>query len=240
MRTKFDLFIRSQQQILNKFVARKFSLPKYQLRKDLTVFSKLIGLQRLVLDIGSGTEKPYRELFRADVHFCIDLFETSDVIGDIKALPFTNNSADLILCTEVLEHVPDPSSALCETRRVLKDAQHLILTIPFLWGDHDYVDYQRWTEKGIRKLLDETGYDILALRKRGGIFSSIGCLLANIPQEIFGTFANQKNWVTKIAYLIFIIIILPLPWFFSIFDFLDREGKWVVGFSILCKKRKIL
>ena len=118
-------------------------------------------------------------------------------------------------------------AVLCEARRVLKDAQYLILTVPLLWGEHDYVDYQRWTEVGIRNLLDENGYDIIDLRRRGGLFSSMGILLAHTPQEIFGTFSNQKNWLIRIAYLALIVVTLPLPWFFSLFDFLAREKKWV-------------
>ena len=81
MRTEFISFDNLQQKKLNRLVARKFSLPRYQLRKDLSSFANLMGHQKMVLDIGSGNEKPYEELFGADIHFGIDLYETSDVRG---------------------------------------------------------------------------------------------------------------------------------------------------------------
>jgi SAM-dependent methyltransferase len=227
-----------QKQAFYEKVAKTFSYPKFQLNKDLASFRRMIDHQKFILDIGSGAEKPYQELFGADVHIGIDLFDPSDIKGDIKALPFMNDCADVVLCTEVLEHVPEPPLVLREMNRILKDDKYLILTVPLLWGEHDHVDYQRWTERGLRKLLDDSGYDTLVLNRRGGLFSSIGCHLAHAPHEIFGAFSTHKNWAVKAAYLVFAVAVLPLPWFFSMFDFLDRKKSWTIGYSVLCKKRK--
>lgn len=48
--------------------------------------------------------------------------------GDIYKLPYKDNSFDLIICTEVLEHLEDPKMALAELKRVTK--KHLILSVP--------------------------------------------------------------------------------------------------------------
>src|SRR5688572_16096034 len=138
---------------LNQFIAKYLSLSRFQLRKDLSFFMKLMGHQAHILDIGSGSKKPYKELLNGDIHIGIDMFNPSDVQGDIKNLPFANAAVDLVVCTEVLEHVPEPVTVLQEARRVLKKGQYLILTVPLLWGEHDHVDYQRWTEAGLRTLL---------------------------------------------------------------------------------------
>ena len=50
------------------------------------------------------------------------------VVGDIRALPFANNQFDLVVCTEVLEHLEHPHPAIAELRRV--SAHSLLLSVP--------------------------------------------------------------------------------------------------------------
>lgn len=50
------------------------------------------------------------------------------VIGDIRALPFADNQFDLVVCTEVLEHLEHPQAAIVELRRV--SAYSLLLSVP--------------------------------------------------------------------------------------------------------------
>jgi ubiquinone/menaquinone biosynthesis C-methylase UbiE len=52
------------------------------------------------------------------------------VVGDIESLPFPDATFSTVLCTEVLEHVPNPSTALAEMHRVLKPGGHLIGSVP--------------------------------------------------------------------------------------------------------------
>ena len=54
-----------------------------------------------------------------------------DLVCDIIAIPEPDASFDVILCTEVLEHVPDPTKVLDEFVRLLKRDGKLILTVPF-------------------------------------------------------------------------------------------------------------
>ena len=52
------------------------------------------------------------------------------VRGDVEALPFEANAFGTVLCTEVIEHIPDPSAALGEFRRVLKPGGVLVGSVP--------------------------------------------------------------------------------------------------------------
>jgi ubiquinone/menaquinone biosynthesis C-methylase UbiE len=52
------------------------------------------------------------------------------VEGDIEAMPFSDGSFETVLCTEVLEHVPYPETALAEIRRVLRPGGLLIGSVP--------------------------------------------------------------------------------------------------------------
>ena len=48
--------------------------------------------------------------------------------GDLAALPFADNAFDLVLCSEVLEHVREPRRVVRELGRVCDG--HLLLTVP--------------------------------------------------------------------------------------------------------------
>lgn len=48
--------------------------------------------------------------------------------GSIYKLPFSDNSFDLVLCSEVLEHLDDPNRAVDELRRVARS--HIVITVP--------------------------------------------------------------------------------------------------------------
>jgi ubiquinone/menaquinone biosynthesis C-methylase UbiE len=54
-----------------------------------------------------------------------------DVVSDIEKIPLEDESFDVVLCSEVLEHVPEPTHALDEFVRLLRPGGQLILTAPF-------------------------------------------------------------------------------------------------------------
>lgn len=54
-----------------------------------------------------------------------------DIVSDITAIPLLDQSVDAIMCTEVLEHVPDAVAALKEFARLVKPGGYLLITAPF-------------------------------------------------------------------------------------------------------------
>jgi SAM-dependent methyltransferase len=54
-----------------------------------------------------------------------------DYVSDITDIPVENDSFDLVLCTEVFEHLPDPVKALNELARIVKPGGKIIITAPF-------------------------------------------------------------------------------------------------------------
>lgn len=55
--------------------------------------------------------------------------------GNATALDFEDDYFDVVICSEVLEHLPDYDAALQEMRRVLKPGGRLCVTVPHAWPE---------------------------------------------------------------------------------------------------------
>ena len=133
-----------------------------------------------LLDVGCGW-KPYAPLFAGRVtHYVGVELPTSrsasgvvDVYASGLALPFRWETFDAVLCTEVLEHVPEPERLLNEAARVLRPGGVLLLTVPWLWAVHEAPhDYYRYTEFGLRHLLEVTGFVDVRVDRTTGLAAS--------------------------------------------------------------------
>ncbi len=82
----------------------------------------------------------------------------------IAQVPLPSGCADVILSTQVLEHTESPSDYLLEARRICRDRGLLILSTHGIWKYHPKPqDYWRWTASGLRKMLLDTGWEIVEL-----------------------------------------------------------------------------
>ncbi len=115
----------------------------------------------------------------------LDLIPSSDEVtieANIQDMSMiSDQSYDTAICLQVLEHVPNPQKAVREIFRILKTGGPLILSIPHLSRIHDEPnDFQRYTEYGIRFLLEEAGFHIEEILTRGGLFSFLGHQVSSI------------------------------------------------------------
>ncbi len=152
------------------------------------------GLKGVVLDIGAGPQ-PYRGLlYRSGVkrYVALDWLNSPhgpgmEVAAEMTRLPFFGQVFDGILCTQVLEHCPDPSTALAEGTRVLKPGGRILLSVPFLFQEHELPwDYFRYTDRGIQYLLDNFGLSIREIRRIGGPGVVIAVLASRTAGIILG------------------------------------------------------
>jgi ubiquinone/menaquinone biosynthesis C-methylase UbiE len=84
------------------------------------------------------------------------------VIDASKTL-FGNNEFDLLIASDILEHIKEDKSTLFDWIRVLKPNGTFIIFVPafnFLWSEHDRVNkhYRRYDRVSLNKLLEETGF----------------------------------------------------------------------------------
>jgi len=98
------------KKILDAGCGEGFTLAKLY---ELKIGNELVGIDSSKIAIQTGKENfPYLNL----------------KIGDIYNLPYKDNSFDLVICTEVLEHLSDPQKALSDILRA--SSKYLLLTVP--------------------------------------------------------------------------------------------------------------
>lgn len=136
-----------------------------------------------LLDVGAG-EAPWRDFLPRGVEYVgVDVDLASEfgmrrksgiTYYDGKNLPFEDCSVNYVLCTEVLEHIPDPASFLADLYRVLQNEGTLILTVPWSARLHHLPrDYCRFTRFGLANLLEQAGFSEVSIEERGSDFSVI-------------------------------------------------------------------
>ena len=155
-----------------------FYLARAGLCEAITQFAP--RLNGRLLDVGCGT-KPYQRLFRTVDYVGLDIDSNTSrqrgiadffYSGDI--FPFDNISFDSVICNQVLEHVFNPDEFLGEIVRVLKPGGKLLLTVPFVWDEHEQPhDYARYSSFGLHRLLEKQGLRILDHNKIGADASII-------------------------------------------------------------------
>jgi len=142
-----------------------------------------------MLDVGCG-QQPYLSYFEhvAGKRACD--FDASrgnvDFACSADRIPLEDGSLDSILCTEVLEHVPDPLAVWKEFHRLLRPDGKVLLTTPMYWPAHELpYDFYRYPEHGLRYLVSQSGFELLALVPRGGPWALWGQVTLHVMQHYF-------------------------------------------------------
>ena len=126
-----------------------------------------------LLDVGCG-QKPYKHLLKVNKYIGMEVEqeghdhtnEEVDIYYDGKHFPLENGSFDSVLTSQVLEHVFHPDDFLSEIHRVLRPNGKLLLTVPFVWDEHEQpYDYARYSSFGLRHLLEKNGFTVVQHQK---------------------------------------------------------------------------
>ncbi|MGR3292437.1 MAG: methyltransferase domain-containing protein [Candidatus Scalindua sp.] len=133
-----------------------------------------------VLDIG-GKKESKRGAFRPPLtqveswrYANIDESTQPDYLCSAEALPLEDNSVDVFLMCEVLEHLENPELVLDEAFRILRPGGYGLLTMPFLYPIHaDPFDFQRWTDTKLRTVLKNIGFEVTQLSPMGGTLAVV-------------------------------------------------------------------
>jgi SAM-dependent methyltransferase len=164
-----------------------------------------------VLDVGCGT-MPYRSMVSATRYVGLD-YDTpvrrangdADVFYDGGNFPLADSSFDGALCTQVLEHVFTPEAFLREICRVLRPGGVLVLTVPFVWDEHEQPhDFGRYSSFGLRALLERTGFEVVTLEKTPTDASAVAQIVAG---WVYKLVCARGRWVNLATQL---LVIAPI------------------------------
>lgn len=164
-----------------------------------------------LLDFGAGS-MPYKSIFTVKDYVGLDIGESgyhdvksAEVFYDGKTIPFNDDHFDSILCSEVFEHVFNLDEVLVELNRVLKVDGHILITIPFVWPEHEVpFDFARYSTFGIKHLLEKTGFEVVEMDKTNDYIQTVFQLwIAYLFNYVF-----PSNIIVK--YTLHLLVTFPL------------------------------
>jgi ubiquinone/menaquinone biosynthesis C-methylase UbiE len=186
----------------NNFTNIKISydnLESFIIRKEIlkAVENVIPQLKGKILDSGCGS-MPYKKIIlsndKVESYVGLDI-ESGLNYEDVKAdffwdgsiMPFDNESFDVVISTEVLEHVPNPDAYLMEVKRVLKPGGMFFFTVPFLMSLHEVPnDYYRYTPYALEMIFKRTGFASIKITPQGGYHAAVG--------QMLGLWVNMHLW----------------------------------------------
>lgn len=189
---------------------------------------------KLVLDVGCG-RKPYFQFFKESYYIGVDLPQGNsfaDIYANALCLPFKDNVFDVVIATQVLEHINEVEAFIKEIFRVLKEGGYLILTVPFIWGLHDEPnDYFLFTKYGLSHLLIKVGFKIVFLEERGNFWEVVAqCISLRLYGYPTSTISDIFKRVISATIQ---ISISPLSIIFG-----NKFRGWCLGYGVLAIKPK--
>ncbi|HEV7744161.1 MAG TPA: methyltransferase domain-containing protein [Pyrinomonadaceae bacterium] len=177
-----DAEFQAAQMYNNTLAARLFNAGRRVISSEYMVIDhvsellKQTAADKVIIELGSGNRR-----LRADV-INVDLFPfpNVDVVTDITATPFPDDSVDVVVLDSVLEHVADPWTVVGEIHRVLKVGGSVVCITPFVFPYHGYPNhYWNFSKDGLEVLFK--GFSSCRVE------SSLGptCAVVNLTAEYF-------------------------------------------------------
>lgn len=246
------------ENLIPKWLKDRINPEVSSLNKFMAFVSSQVKSTDLVLDAGAG-DCQYKKFFNHAKYESTDfddVFDTSyknkhTFVCSLDNIPKKDKNYDVIINTQVLEHVPNPQKVLNELNRVLKPNGKLFLTTPQCWGIHgkEPYNYFFFTKFGLKELLENAGFKIKFIKPRGGIFWLLGTMSTTLPMYIFhqhvfskksGKNILKKNLTALITWPFYLVsiplFVLLIPIICYYLDFLDKEKKFTLGYECYCTK----
>ena len=161
-----------------------------------------------VIDMGGkrekkrGTFRPSEGNTKAWWYVNLEMKTHPNIIGDVSNMPFKSECADVIICTEVLEHLENPAACADEIFRLLHTGGQAFISVPFIYPVHaDPYDFQRFTANGLRHLFRK--FPFTEITPMGGYLGTLGMLLEIGIAGITGQRLHKKilrrsfHWLAK-------------------------------------------
>jgi SAM-dependent methyltransferase len=179
--------------------------------------------------------------FKASVEDLVEEYRSIDIQRKIRDVDFVGDLQDMreipsetynvVLCTEVLEHVPQPTKLIAEVQRILKPQGKFILSVPHLSRLHEEpCDYYRFTKHGLQFLLDQNGFSVLEIVPTGSLFSFLGHQVSTV---LVGSTWHIPVFSRVIFFLNAALCTLPC---YALDKMLPFSAKYPLGYVALATK----
>jgi len=212
---------------------RVYGFNIYNRRQWVAQYASLLPAGTRVLDAGAGVGQ-YRPLFAHCDYKTHDFGLEPQTVGhytpldyesDILAIPAPDASFDVILCTEVLEHVPEPIKALQELARLLRPGGLMLLTAPLgcLLHQEPYIYYGGYSPYWYRRFLGEAGCDVAAIESNQGFFSLFADYTGWFSNLIHPRETRREHLPARFALLLLWLLSRPA------LRILGPLGRWLDG-----------
>ena len=213
-----------------------YALSRTGLRNTLKTISLALPPGPL-LDIGCGS-MPYKDLFKlASPYHGLEIDHQRnrdnplvDFFYNGKLLPFPNSTYSVIFSSQVLEHSFEPELLLSECRRVLKPDGMLLLTMPFMWPEHEQPwDSQRFTSFGLINRLEKSGFSIVSVNRVNPGMSALLQLLIEWNESVVRSILRDFSSTLLQQLVLFVWrVCLAIP-----YAFLNLLGIWYRNLSFV-------
>lgn len=203
-----------------------YNSSRYHLKKFLAKAAQTLRPDDIVLDAGSG-EGFYKSLFSNTKYESTDFCRVEKTYGEVtfvsrlEHIPVQSERYNAVILTQVLEHLPYPSLVLKEIYRVLKSDGKLWLSGPLFYPEHEIpYDYYRYTQFGLRHLVEQAGLEIIELQPLEGYGATFSFQL---KMAIRSLPINPKAYGGGIpGFIIALLIIISTPLFLILSKLLDH------------------
>jgi SAM-dependent methyltransferase len=221
-----------------------YSIRRYFVDEYMRRQAALLPASWLVLDLGGHK---VRKRGQFDINefnvktICLNI--TPEKFPDIQAdgayLPLAPDSFDAVICTEVLEHVPDPRLLIEESYRVLRPGGRFVATVPFLYRIHsDPYDFGRYTDHYWDYALRKAGFDNIQIERHGQFYA----VLLDYIKQYLSRMGGESRIGTLIRRLLGLLIVFPIqPWLLQYekqlrFTNPQFTSSFTTGFGIVATK----
>jgi SAM-dependent methyltransferase len=192
-----------------------------------------------VLDVG-GKKDNKRGIFRPPLdkvesweYLNIDKSTNPDYNCSADNIPVDDETFDIVMLAEVIEHIENPVEVLNECVRVLKKDGNLIITMPFLNAIHaDPYDFQRWTDFKFNLELEKLNLTNITIQPMGGVFAVIyDLILVSLNGASKNKSAFKNRFIRK-----FLMPILAKGFLFLDLKYEYKSKYITTGYYIVSKK----
>jgi len=248
---RYKPLYRWKEALLRRFswLSAVFAYNKYYREQWIKAKAREVPVGSRVIDVGAGS-CPYRSLFSHCEYVAHDIGKLEDhqlqgrrgygkleLVSDINAIPVESGSFDVVLCTEVIEHVPEPIKAVAEMGRMLKAGGRLLLSAPLRSALHQmpYHYYAGYTPSWYEKFLAQAGFTDIQVNPICGVFQAYGEATLYLALYL-SPFSSASRWARAMFFPFWLISVpwlgLICPVLCSALDHLGMGKEFTLGYQV--------